>query len=432
MELGRQPVVVLGMFRSGTSCVATCFSKLGYFFGDASELFPADEFNPGGYYELKELMLLNRRIVASFGMNHYRIEEIPEDWADVPGSLALADEVGALLSSKFSGRQRWGWKEPQASVLMPIYKSVFAKQGVEPLYVICVRNPLDVCASQRSHSPLPHIGERVVGLWLHYTLSALRETRGAERVVMHYDDFLGDPEGHLRQAVALIAGEPPSKQAFAEAVESVRSDWRHSRASADGLDQWPELVRQVYELVVNCSRDGDGLRSGRFDTAIEVLWLRWRQMRELVRSSAMPTGRFVVTWTEEGRPASADAAMVPTGSWQTVTLPIQARPGSILRVDPYQTPCVIWIRNATVGAGEAKIAAVLKPGRTGMLSPVADGWRLVVWGPDPLLVVLPSEPVTQLELELLIQASPASLNEVITALRTNLDAVVQRLHAPRR
>ncbi len=426
--LSPHPVIILGMFRSGTSCVATCFKELGYYFGDEAEFFPADDFNPGGYQEIKDLMNLNRKILGTLGMQHFRIEEIPADWREIPGVMSQIDSIEAMLKSKLGGRIRWGWKEPQTSVLMPLYKQVFEANQVDPFYVICVRNPLAVCASQRTHSPLPHIGERVIGLWLHYTLSSLRETQGKRRLVIHYESFLQDPILFLSRASAFLETDAINETQLEAAAGKVRPEWQHNRPDEAELKGWPELVKDVYDLAKQCSQDPEGLLAGTYDQAVEAQWRRWRQMREMVKSSAIPTGRIISTWAELGRTRSREEGLVPTGSWQTVKVPIEAPPGSIVRLDPYQTPCLLWIRRAVLNGPAASVPADLRPGRSGMLGPVEGMRRLVIWGPEPMLLQLPTNNVYELEIEILIQSNANALAEVITVLKGNLEFVVQKFN----
>ena len=67
-----------------------------------------------------------------------------------------------------------------------------------------------------------------------------------------------------------------------------------------------------------------------------------------------------------------------------------------------------------------------------MLSPVDGLKRLVVWGPDPLIVQLPDTQVQAIQMEYLIEANVSSLQEVIKVLHANLEYVVKKLQTPRR
>lgn len=54
--------IILGAGRSGTSMVAGCLSKAGYFMG--SDLLPPTEGNPKGYFESREIEAINEELLA--------------------------------------------------------------------------------------------------------------------------------------------------------------------------------------------------------------------------------------------------------------------------------------------------------------------------------------------------------------------------------
>src|SRR5690242_1654187 len=107
-----EPIIVLGVFRSGTSCLSTCLNKLGVYLGAEEDFYPPNENNLGGYYEIRQLQELNLRGYAVYGMNFYQAASLPIDWKLVPGSKTFMQEVRALVQSKFSRQTLWGWKEP--------------------------------------------------------------------------------------------------------------------------------------------------------------------------------------------------------------------------------------------------------------------------------------------------------------------------------
>jgi len=69
----KRPVVVLGMHRSGTSAVAGCLERLGICMG--RRLAPGDEWNPGGYFEDRDLVELNDRLLSAQGIRWDSLED---------------------------------------------------------------------------------------------------------------------------------------------------------------------------------------------------------------------------------------------------------------------------------------------------------------------------------------------------------------------
>src|SRR5687767_703242 len=51
------------MHRSGTSMIANLLYALGADFGDESQLLEADQWNPRGYFELREVFILNDSVL---------------------------------------------------------------------------------------------------------------------------------------------------------------------------------------------------------------------------------------------------------------------------------------------------------------------------------------------------------------------------------
>ena len=138
-RLAITPIVVLGMYRSGTSSIAGALEKLGVYFGKHQDFFPVDEFNKTGYRELREIMEFNRAVLAAFGMNSIHARPLQPNWQDLPGNAWITPQLGRILEKHFSGHPVWGWKEPQTCPLMPVYRKALEDIGLSPHYVICVR-----------------------------------------------------------------------------------------------------------------------------------------------------------------------------------------------------------------------------------------------------------------------------------------------------
>ena len=405
------------MYRSGTSCVSKCIHEMGAFFGPDEDLFPADSYNPGGYYEIRELMHFNRKALGFFGMQHFRIEEIPEDWLEMPGATYLAEDLAELIQKTFDGQARWGWKEPQATVLLPIYRHVLNELDLDPVFVICVRNPLDVFGSQVTHSHLPAIGEAGVGLWLQYTLTALRSSRGASRMVIPYEDFLQDPKPYLLRLVELTPNWHPDAGAVENAMGTIHPEWRVNRIDEAKLAEWPAIVSEVLALGRACASDPEGFSAGAFDARIEQAWLGWKRTRTMVRTPAIPQGIFAVSEDlPEGK--TTEMLYLPSGGWQILVAKIPPTSQPSVLIDLYQLPAVIWIRSAKVRGDSGSSEADLRSTVHGSLTEEGPVRRLVQWGWLPLQLMLPTAfEATEIEMEIYVQWNPYALEDVVNTLR---------------
>lgn len=431
MGLSPNPVVVLGTFRGGTSCVATALNHLGVFLGPENEFQPASEQNPGGFWELRDMQKLNARALLLLGMDYFRAQPLPPNWRDLPGGLNVVDDLHKMLLAKFDGHGVWGWKEPSATLLMPLYKEALALGGVREISsVICVRHPLSVAASQKSRykkwgyqsesfgdQAPPPVEARTVGLWVHYTLTALKDSIGDRRQVVVYESFLKDPSGYVEtMSNALLGGKPDAAQRDA-AIKSVKPELSHSRYGDDALKDWPAIVGKVYDFARRLDSDQDGFQSGKYDDEINALYKEWELTGDLARPFEFPAAQMHFVWLDGESQQRVSHPYMQTGGWQIVRQEIPAAPNSTIQIDPCQLPCRIWIRKAAWKVGGQELPAGLKPGPNGVMERFGI-LRLSVLGPAALLAITPEvEGPATLEIEMLVQSGEIVLREMVMALR---------------
>ena len=100
-------ILLLGVPRSGTSCVAGVLWRLGVDMG-SGHLQPADRSNPGGYYEDLRWQKLNKALAGiRYGVN--RPTEITDEQKAKYHHLAKKCEADAKRHG-----QIWGFKNPRA------------------------------------------------------------------------------------------------------------------------------------------------------------------------------------------------------------------------------------------------------------------------------------------------------------------------------
>ena len=438
MTLKGTPIVILGTFRGGTSCLATAFARLGVHLGAEKHFQPIDEFNKGGYWELTEMQELNQACLMAFGMSYFGAERLPLDWEEMPGASEMVRNMRDLLGRHFAGQEHWGWKEPSTTVLLPLYKKALDADGVKPRYAIMVRHPLSIAASQRrrhakgadeagpsAKEPLPPDEQRMVGLWLHYTLTNLKETKGSPRQVLVYERFLQEPRKYLEQIGKNLLDWQPSDEQLEAAVGSVNPEWSHSRYSMEDLAGWPSILGRTYDLCLRAGSDPEGLQAGRIDAEIDELWNEWGIVGNMVHPSELPAGQMMVAWREAGQLAHVSQKYTPDGGWQTLTLEANAKPGDTVQIDFYQTTCQVWIRNATWRAGGKEFPASMNAGPHGILEDFGM-LRLTSFGPAPLFSKAPPVPgPAELEIEFLLQFNITVLNGAVMMLRDRLDQMAR-------
>ena len=137
--------MVLGMHRSGTSAITKGLEVLGVDLGD--NLIPPQEDNPKGFFEDRELIELNERILKKTGHSWYDLAPIDPALMTGPDLLTERLEAGAFIRRKLNASEAVGLKDPRLSILMPFWFDVLQDIDVETGYIIPVRNPLAVARS---------------------------------------------------------------------------------------------------------------------------------------------------------------------------------------------------------------------------------------------------------------------------------------------
>ena len=175
-------LVVAGMHRSGTSLIASYLAALGV---DMGESIPADKNNPQGYFEDRQFLELNRRILrqltAEQKVGH-------RDWGWTESERLDASRIGdfgaeaAALLERRGDSGPWGFKDPRASLLLDFWDSIATTPAAHGRYLLLYRYPWDVADSmQRLGVDIfldhPEHAYRIWAFYNRYLLRFYRENR---------------------------------------------------------------------------------------------------------------------------------------------------------------------------------------------------------------------------------------------------------------
>ncbi|WP_163328937.1 sulfotransferase [Desulfurobacterium thermolithotrophum] len=145
-----EPVIVIGMHRSGTSLLTRILEELGVFMG-----YEKEENEESIYFlRLNEWILsqanaswdnpYNFRFLKEF---HKRIikEVLVKELSSKEFLSSYLGNKKFMYSSLFDLNFLWGWKDPRNTFTLEIWKSIFPRAKVIHVY----RNPVDVAESLR-------------------------------------------------------------------------------------------------------------------------------------------------------------------------------------------------------------------------------------------------------------------------------------------
>ena len=154
-QLRNDVLIVLGMHRSGTSCLTGMLQQAGLVLGDVVEEAP---FNRKGNRENLEIRELNDAILANSG----------GAWDSPPNHLTWRKEhqyKRDAIIEQHRDQAAWGFKDPRTMFTLPFWQE--GLKGANLHYIATFRNPLSVAKSLNSRQPELSI-EKGAELWRRY------------------------------------------------------------------------------------------------------------------------------------------------------------------------------------------------------------------------------------------------------------------------
>ena len=114
----KNPLVIIGMHRSGTSLLTQWLYRCGLHVGD--ELMVANGANEHGYFEDMDFVRLHEDLLRSSALPDTGLTD-----KDLPElSSAQKENIIHLLESKDTGSAPWGWKDPRTCLFLPVYRQL--------------------------------------------------------------------------------------------------------------------------------------------------------------------------------------------------------------------------------------------------------------------------------------------------------------------
>jgi hypothetical protein len=182
-------IVVLGMHRSGTSCVAELLAAMGAYFRPAGMTPRGNEQNPHGLFERMDLRRICHFALRSMGGDWWETSRLPTRALPAVARARIADMLPPMLA-ELDAHEPWFIKEPRLCLLLPMLR--------EPLGSIVAvhvwRDPVEVAESLRTRDAIPM--EFGIALWERYVRASF--AAGVRGAIVSYNRLVADPVGTTR------------------------------------------------------------------------------------------------------------------------------------------------------------------------------------------------------------------------------------------
>lgn len=224
----KNPLIIIGMHRSGTTLLSKILENLGIFMGIKKEI------NNESIFFLKINDWIMRQFNASWDQPHNM--NFLDDTTITHIKNAITRPLKDIRSIEFLGLKNylkykdirnldipWGWKDPRTTFTLEIWIKIFPEAKILHIY----RNPIDVAESLRKREKeldsqfqmtfikrikeyflkgkigyksslrLRHIREGIL-LWKEYVEKSFSFDRMTKDILhIKYEDLLNDPKYHL-------------------------------------------------------------------------------------------------------------------------------------------------------------------------------------------------------------------------------------------
>jgi hypothetical protein len=201
---GASFVLIVGMHRSGTSCLAGALEACGLWLGEVGR---GDKWNAKGSREHDPARLLNDRI----------LEDAGGSWSAPPDKLAITTAQRAAMTAivrELSTRAPAGLKDPRVALLLDDWRAAIGAPSLVGTY----RHPASVAASLARRNQMP--AAEAHALWRRYNEPLVAAHRANPFPIVAFD--LTEPERYCATIEHIAAGlglesDPARLRAFVTA-----------------------------------------------------------------------------------------------------------------------------------------------------------------------------------------------------------------------
>lgn len=229
-------LVVLGMHRSGTSALTRVLNLCGAYLPDKLRP-PKMGSNDKGFWETEDVIDLNERMLGSLGGAWHSVSfTLPE-----AGSLfdEFIQDARMVIDSEYGNHETILIKDPRIGILAPLWHKALVATGYRPVYVVPVRNPMEVASSLHARGDMSM--RDGMTLWYDYMkrIAAFAGT-GAEVMYIRFEDIFLDWRGLVGRISDRLDIRLESDSRASEVDEFLDPALRRQTYSEEELVSYPD------------------------------------------------------------------------------------------------------------------------------------------------------------------------------------------------
>ena len=221
-------VPVLGMHRSGTSCVAGIIQRLGVYLGEPEDMVPSNSLNPKGYNELFVAVRANDKLLETVRASWEKPPnlDVRDNWLKKfrgkhsYGKFLLQMSLKYLqLGAQNMNFKAFGLKDPRLLMTFPLWLDMVPK-NVKTKGIIVDRPAHAVLKSWiAAHNLEPGLARRAHVMYMRWLKQNLVRY-SFDRITVSYEALLRNPRGETLRIAKFLFGNISDTQ-LASAVAYV-------------------------------------------------------------------------------------------------------------------------------------------------------------------------------------------------------------------
>lgn len=193
-------VFILGMHRSGTSALTGMLAKAG--FAVPSDLMPATNANPKGYWESVGIMRVNENFLAGMESHWTSSLQLPAGWSQSINSRIWRASLLSIICDSFGGAELPVIKDPRFCTLVTGLEPWLESGLIESTILMPIRHPLEVANSLREAERIDL--NKALRLWIKSIFTTEEATRGYKRKFIIFDELIQKPINVLETCLQLV------------------------------------------------------------------------------------------------------------------------------------------------------------------------------------------------------------------------------------